>query len=63
MEAQWQADRAMLRRLMQTQPTWTQRDYEQSIGRSIAWVKKMVQAPSRSATRRYERAAQSLARA
>jgi hypothetical protein len=40
MEAQWQADRAMLRRLMQTQPTWTQRDYAESIGRSVAWVKK-----------------------
>ena len=40
MEAQWQADRAMLRRLMQTQPTWTQHDYAQSIGRSVAWVKK-----------------------
>ena len=40
MEAQWQADRAMLRRLMQTQPTWTQQDYAQSIGRSVAWVKK-----------------------
>jgi hypothetical protein len=40
MEAQWQADRAMLRRLMQTQPTWSQRDYAASIGRSLAWVKK-----------------------
>ncbi len=40
MEAQWQADRSMLRRLMQTQPTWTQRDYAESIGRSLAWVKK-----------------------
>ncbi len=42
MEAQWQADRAMLRRLMQTQPQWTQRDYAQSIGRSVAWVKKWI---------------------
>ncbi len=42
MEVQWQADRAMLRRLMQTQPQWTQRDYAQSIGRSVAWVKKWI---------------------
>ena len=40
MEAQWQADRSMLRRLMQTQPAWTQRDYADAVGRSIAWVKK-----------------------
>ena len=40
MEVQWQADRAMLRRLMQTQPHWTQRDYADAIGRSVAWVKK-----------------------
>jgi hypothetical protein len=40
MEAQWQADRAMLRRLMQTQPQWTQRDYADAIGRSVTWVKK-----------------------
>ena len=43
MEAQWMADRSMLRRLMQTQPPWTQRDYAQSIGRSVAWVKKWMQ--------------------
>jgi len=40
MEAQWQADRSMLRRLMHTQPRWTQRDYADAIGRSMAWVKK-----------------------
>ena len=40
MEAQWQADRSMLRRLMQTQPMWTQRAYADAIGRSVAWVKK-----------------------
>ncbi len=40
MEAQWQADRAMLRTLLRTQPTWTQHDYAESIGRSLAWVKK-----------------------
>ena len=40
MEAQWQADRSMLRTLLRTQPTWTQRDYAQAIGRSVDWVKK-----------------------
>jgi transposase InsO family protein len=42
MEAQWQADRSMLRRLMQTQPQWTQRDYADAIGRSVDWVKKWI---------------------
>ncbi len=40
MVALWQADRAMLRTLLRTQPQWTHRDYAQSIGRSVAWVKK-----------------------
>ncbi len=40
MEAQWQADRAMLRTLMRTHPLWTQRDYAEAIGRSVDWVKK-----------------------
>ncbi len=40
MEAQWQADRSMLRTLLRTQPAWTQRDYADAIGRSVAWVKK-----------------------
>lgn len=40
MEAQWQADRSMLRTLLRTQPAWTQRDYAEAIGRSVAWVKK-----------------------
>lgn len=30
----------MLRRLMQTQPAWTQQDYADAIGRSLARVKK-----------------------
>lgn len=30
----------MLRRLMQTQPRWTQQTYAEAIGRSVAWVKK-----------------------
>jgi len=40
MEAQWQADRSMLRTLLRTQPAWTQRDYAEAVGRSVAWVKK-----------------------
>ncbi len=43
MEAQWQADRSMLRTLLRTQPTWTRRDYAEAIGRSVAWIKKWVQ--------------------
>jgi hypothetical protein len=43
MEAQWQADRAMVRTLLRTQPQWTQRDYAESVGRSVAWVKKWMQ--------------------
>jgi hypothetical protein len=40
MEAQWQADRAMLRTLLRTQPTWTHQDYADAIGRSLGWVRK-----------------------
>jgi len=40
MEAQWMADRSMLRTLMRTQPRWTQRDYAEAVGRSLDWVKK-----------------------
>jgi transposase InsO family protein len=40
MEEQWQVDRAMLRRLLQTEPTWTERQYAAAIGRSIGWVSK-----------------------
>jgi hypothetical protein len=42
MEAQWQADRSMLRTLLRTQPGWTQRDYAEAVGRSLAWAKKWV---------------------
>ena len=42
MEAQWQADRSMLRTLLRTQPMWTYRDYAAAIGRSVDWVKKWV---------------------
>jgi hypothetical protein len=40
MEAQWQADRSMLRTLLRTQPAWTQQDYANVIGRSLGWVRK-----------------------
>lgn len=40
MEEQWQADRAMLRRLLVTEPAWTTSAYAAAIGRSVAWVRK-----------------------
>ena len=40
MEAQWQADRSMLRTLMRTQPAWTHHDYADAVGRSVGWVRK-----------------------
>jgi hypothetical protein len=42
MEAQWQADRAMLRTLLHSQPDWSQRDLAQAVGRSLGWVKQWV---------------------
>jgi transposase InsO family protein len=42
MEAQWLADRTTLRALLQTQPTWTLRDFAQASGRSLGWVKKWI---------------------
>ncbi len=54
MEAQWQADRAILRTLLRTQPHWTQRTYADAIGRSVDWVKKWTKrlrvAPADDAT-------------
>jgi hypothetical protein len=40
MEAQWVADRTVLRTLLHTQPTWTVQDYAQTLHRSLGWVKK-----------------------
>jgi hypothetical protein len=40
MEEQWQVDRARLRRLLQAQPTWSQRRLAQETKRSVSWVKK-----------------------
>lgn len=34
------ADRAALRRLMQTQPAWTHTELAGHLGRSVSWVKK-----------------------
>jgi transposase InsO family protein len=38
----WVADRALLRRLIQTHPEWTQKELAAWIGRSLGWVKKWV---------------------
>ncbi len=38
MEAQWQADRAMLQRLTQTELHWTYRTYAQALGRLLGWT-------------------------
>jgi hypothetical protein len=40
MEAQWIADRTMLRTLLRTQPTWRVQDLAEALGRSRSWVKK-----------------------
>lgn len=42
MEAQWIADRTMLRTLLRTHPAWTFQDYAEAVGRSRSWVKKWV---------------------
>jgi hypothetical protein len=38
----WIADRAMLQRLLQLHPEWTQQELADWIGRSKGWVKKWV---------------------
>jgi hypothetical protein len=38
----WIADRAMLQRLLQVHPEWTQQELADWIGRSKGWVKKWV---------------------
>ena len=40
MEAQWYADRTLLRTLLRSQPTWTLQDYADATQRSLGWVKK-----------------------
>src|SRR5579859_4205968 len=42
MEAQWLADRTALRRLLHQHPTWSVRDFAQTLGRSLGWVKKWL---------------------
>ena len=42
MEAQWYADRTLLRTLLRSQPTWTLQDYADATQRSLGWVKKWV---------------------
>ena len=41
-EAQLVADRAHLRKLLRSHPTWPYQEYADQIGRSYAWVKKWV---------------------
>ena len=42
MQERWIADRAMLQRLMQLHPEWTQKELAAWIGQSVGWVKKWV---------------------
>jgi transposase InsO family protein len=42
MQERWIADRAMLQKLMQLHPEWTQQELADWIGRSLGWVKKWV---------------------
>jgi transposase InsO family protein len=42
MQERWMADRAMLYRLRQLHPEWTQKELAAWIGRSVGWVKKWV---------------------
>ena len=39
MHMQLVADRALLRRLLQTHPEWTKDHYAAAVGRSLRWVK------------------------
>ena len=39
-QEQWVADRAMLQRLLEQHPEWTQQELANWIGRSVGWVKK-----------------------
>ena len=41
-EAPLVADRAHLRKLLRTHPTWPYQEYADQIGRSYAWVKKWI---------------------
>lgn len=40
MEAEWLADRALLRQLLEQQPGWTNQQLAEDVGRSLTWVKK-----------------------
>src|SRR5687768_6399038 len=41
-EAHWLADRTLLRRLLRTQPSWTQQDFADATHRSRGWVTKWL---------------------
>ena len=40
MEAEWQADRSLLRQVLAQHPAWTNRQLAADTGRSVTWVKK-----------------------
>lgn len=42
MQERWVGDRAMLQRLIQHHPAWTQQELAAWTGRSLGWVKKWV---------------------
>ena len=42
MEAQWLADRSLLRTLIDLHPTWTRQELADAVGRSLGWVKKWI---------------------
>src|SRR5215212_11029177 len=53
MEAEWLADRSLLRQLLQQQPGWTNQQLAEATDRSLTWVKKwkkrLRQAPTAAA--------------
>jgi hypothetical protein len=44
MEANWIAERSMLRHLLPLYPTWSSTEVARCLGRSASWAKKMAQA-------------------
>ena len=53
MEAEWLADRSLLRQLLEQQPSWTNQQLAEATERSLTWVKKwkkrLRQAPTEAA--------------
>lgn len=40
MEAEWVADRSLLRQLPRKHPQWTNQQLADVVGRSVTWIKK-----------------------